>query len=375
MYISYFPEKDATMYELHEHRNTGIDQIVELSKIAMNSKAPDGTFWDGTFNSRILMQFNLNALSASIGSGDIPSTANYYLKLWYANASNVPITYDVYAYPVSESWSNGDGNLNDKPERKEGVSWRYRTGNVDSLFWNSASLGNNVDLSYQSIQGGGSWYTGSGYEASQSFSFENPDLRMNVTDIVNKWLDGTVDNNGFIIKRTNTDESGSSIKGDLKFFSKETHTVFIPRLEVMWDDSNNTGIGSFTEIGNAEWTVSTRNFKGSYLEGERPRIRIRARDRFPTRTYSTQSSYLNVKRLPTSSYYSVVDYATGDTIIPFDSNATKISCDSNGNYLDLRMDAFLPERKYELILKVEREGGSIINYINDGFIFKVRVNR
>ena len=36
--------------------------------------------------------------------------------------------------------------------------------------------------------GGGSWMTGSGYEASQSFNNESPDVRMNVTDIVQHWI-------------------------------------------------------------------------------------------------------------------------------------------------------------------------------------------
>lgn len=374
MYFCYYPQFDATIYERHSERNTGIDQILELRKLAINSKDPEGTYWDGTFNSRILMKFNLSELSASIVSGDIPSNAKYWLKLWHAHSDNIPISYDIYAYPVSESWTNGDGNYNDLPERKNGVSWKYRNGNVNAVTWSNAL--NNVDINYQSTQGGGAWYTGSGFFASQSFEYDNPDLRMNITNIVNKWLDGTIVNNGLIIKRSNTDESGSTIFGSLKFFSKDTHTIYVPRLEVVWDDSNLSGIGSFTQITNTqEFSLHARNIKASYLEGERTKIRFRIRDRYPVKTYSTQSNYLTNKRLPTSSYYSVKDYVTGDTIIPFDDNGTKISCDSNGNYIQLRMDTFLPERQYELILKVERNGGNDIDYINDSYLFKVKRNR
>ena len=45
---------------------------------------------------------------------------------------------------------------------------------------------------------GGTWHSSS--YASQSFIFGTKDMRMNVTPIVNKWLDGTYANEGFIIK-------------------------------------------------------------------------------------------------------------------------------------------------------------------------------
>ena len=369
MYYSIYPTFDATMYEFHEEMNTGVDQILELQKIAMNSKAPDGTFWAGSFNSRILLTFDLTELSASIVSNAIPINAKYYLKLWHANATDLPTAYDIYAYPVSESWTNGNGNYGDIPIQKEGVSWKYRTGKQTGELWNS---GSNVDYNYQSNVGGGNWYTGSGYEASHSFQFDNPDLRMNVTDIVNKWLTSDIPNNGFILKRTNLDESGSSIFGSVKYFGRETHTVYIPRLEVTWDDSNLSGTGSFTEIGDDAYSVHARNIKPSYSTNSRARIRFGVRDTYPTRTYSTSSNYLLSKRLPTSSFYSVKDYATGDTIVPFDSNTTIVSCDSRGNYIDVRMNAFLPERFYEIQLKVEREGGNMIEILNDTYLFKIR---
>ena len=68
---------------------------------------------------------------------------------------------------------------------------------------------------------------------------------MDVTDIVNRWLSGSIPNDGFIIKRsgsiantdTNTDEGNATHLGRFSFFSRETHTIYQPKLEVVWNDS------------------------------------------------------------------------------------------------------------------------------------------
>ena len=85
------------------------------------------------------MKFDLTSLSSSIVSGDIPTNAKYYLRMFHASVSDLPVSYNVYAYPVSESWSNGNGNYGDVPEITEGVSWLYRTGTPDMITWSSAS--------------------------------------------------------------------------------------------------------------------------------------------------------------------------------------------------------------------------------------------
>ena len=57
-------------------------------------------------------------------------------------------------------------------------------------------------------------------------------------------------------------------------------------------------------------------------------------------------------------------------MIPFDTNATKITGDLSGSFFKLRMDSFMPERFYKIMLKVERDGGNDIQTFDD-FYFKV----
>ena len=82
----------------------------------------------------------------------------FYLNLYDANSSNLTTSQSLKGYPVSQSWTMGEGKFFDDPKDTEGVSWRYRHGQTDTTQWISGS--NDV---------GGTWYTGSGYEASQSF--------------------------------------------------------------------------------------------------------------------------------------------------------------------------------------------------------------
>ena len=76
------------------------------------------------------------------------------------------------------------------------------------------------------------------------------------------------------------------------------------------------------------------------------------------------------ERLPTSSFYSILDSVTDETIIPFDTSATKIAGDISGSFFKLRMDSFMPERYYKIMLKINRDGGDEIQTFDD-FYFKV----
>lgn len=378
MYQLYYTERDTTLYERYPERNTGIDQILELNKITSGSKL-DGVIQSDTYNSRILLDFgnNITSISSSIVSGDIPplgnntNSASVYLTMTAADASDLTLTYDIKAFPVSESWDNGNGNLHDTPETKIGASWFYRDAINPGTRWSTGSAASSGDASATEAQGGGTWMTGSGYEASQSFSNELPHIRMNITDIASKWLDGSIANNGLIIKRPTADEISGDILGKIQFYGRDTNTIFIPRLEVAWDDSVQSGTGSFTEISSETYVPYFKNIRANYYEADRAIFRIGVRPEFPSKTFQTSSFYVTADRLPTSSFYSIKDAVTEETIIPFDTTATRISCDSKGSFFKLRLNTFMPERYYKILLKVEREGGDDVQVHDNAYYFKI----
>jgi hypothetical protein len=378
----YYPERDTTLYERYPDKNTGIDQMLELTKITSGSLL-NGEIQADTYNSRILIDFGnqLTAISDAIASGDIPpigainaGSASVYLNMRVAYASDLPYSYTLKAYPLFENWTNGTGNYNDIPETTNGVSWYYKDNKTQATRWATGSAPSYNDYSVTNIQGGGSWYTGSGYEGTQAFEAginASLDMRMDVTDIVKKWVDDTIEDHGFIIKRSTADERSGDIQGTLKFFGLETHTIYVPRLEVVWNDTVLTGTGSFTEIADDIYVPYIKNIRNEYREADRAIFRIAARPQFPRRSYATSSHYTTEYRLPTSSYYSIQDAVTNETIIPFDNVATKISCDTAGSYFKLRLNTFQPERYYKIVLKVERNSGADVQTFSEGFYFKV----
>lgn len=372
MYKTIYPSKDSTIYERHSERNTGVDQILELTKVTAGAPIEDilssGQTWETTYNSRILLKFDLNRIQTDIADGKIYGAVQYFLTLKATEATELPIDYTLMAYPISGSWTNGTGYYNNNPEVKNGVSWACRDAN--GTLWNSGSFIANATSSYVSVPGGGAWFTGSGFEASQSFSYESPDIRMNVTDIINKWLSGSIENEGFLIKHTALAESDSSILGSIKLFSKDTHTIYIPRLEIYWNDYDQTGTGSYTAVTDDDFIVYLKNLNDTYHDTEKPKIRISVRDRYPVKTYATSSNYVQQLRLPEDSFFAIYDYATDEPVIDF-HEFTKINCDSLGNYIKLNMESFLPERYYKILLKVNLDSDNT-KIIDDGFYFKVK---
>ncbi len=364
MHFFTFAEKDATLYEgsATQSRNTGLDEILEVRK-DMNT---DGSVVNV---SRTLIKFDITNISESIVAGTIPENARYYLNLYDARSTELTTSQSLFAYPVSQSWVQGDGRFFDSPATTEGCSWRYRDGETTGTQWVSGS--NNT---------GGTWFNQ--YEASQSFNHETIDMRMDVTDIMKQWLSSSIANEGFIVKRSGSigntssslDEGSTDRLGNFSFFSRDTHTIYPPKLEVEYDDSIfNTGSLSTLDADDVdEVTIYMKGLREEYKEKSKIKFRVYGRERFPTRTYSTSSQNLNVKFIPSQSQYSVRDALSEDEIIPF-STGSYLSCDGAGNYFRLDLNAFQPERHYRFLYKVVSGSGNtrVEHILDEDHIFKV----
>tara|TARA_R110002050_G_scaffold26656_5_gene69939 strand:- start:10919 stop:12076 length:1158 start_codon:yes stop_codon:yes gene_type:complete len=365
----YYAERDTTIYEQYPERNTGIDEILELEKItsgSVNSKT--GLIDANTYNSRILIDFGseITSLGQSIADGKIPtldtghvSSGSVFLNLHASDASDLLQSYTIKVYPISESWDNGAGYDSDTPTTKVGSSWFNRSGDAvaqNGIAWNvSDAHSENTSAGTSNELGGGTWITGSGYEASQSFQNQSPDIRIDVTDVVKQWVNSNISNNGFIIKRPYSDEINGDLGGSIKFFGRESHTIFVPKLEVCWDDQS---ITSTTGISSNTYIPYFKNIKPEYRTTEEARFRLGVRPEFPNKSYATSSFYITEDILPISSSYEIIDSVTNDVIIKdekiFSNSTTKISNDGDGNFFNLRMDSFMPERYYKIKLTCRR---------------------
>jgi hypothetical protein len=356
-----FPEKDATLYSISPSENTGLDEILELSTIYDNQV---------TYASRPVIQFNQDEITDIISNKISGSAWQSNLRLFLARASNIPLNYTLYSYPISGSWNMGTGHYQDSPEAIDGVSWKYRTASGSSA-WSLSSFAAGVTGSYPVLQpGGGTWYTSS--VASQSFSYiTSKDINLNVTNTVNLFVSGTISNNGFIIKKDDSVEFSSEDAFDLKYFSVDTHTIYPPCLEFKWNDFTTVLTGSLTSsiVTTSDFKLTLPNNSGYFHEGSISKIRINARPKYPTRTYSTSSIYTTNYFLPTASYYAIKDLDTNEFVVDFDTTYTKISADSTSNYFTIYMNGLEPERYYKFLIKTIIDGQTIIS--DDSYYFKV----
>lgn len=350
---------DTTIYENESTKNTGLDSVLDLSKVVTSLSQA---------NNRALLKFDITTISQSVASGII-TNAKYYLNLYTVEAQEVPTSYKIEVYPVSQSWDSGIGKYLNQPITTYGSSWENRQSSaLSTVKWTTSSYNANTTGSYVTTPGGGTWYTN--YTCTQSYDYSSTDIRIDVTSIVNDWLNGTIPNNGFIIKKSNADETSQSQFVKLKYFSADTHTIYQPKLEVAWDNSVYS-TGSLSQPStNKELIVYIQNLKKAYKETSKVRLNVGVREKYPIITYATQSNYLTVNYLPTSSFFYSIQHAdTQETVIPFDTTYTKVSCTSSGNFVDLWLDGLQPERYYKILFRVDRDGAE--EYIDNNYIFKV----
>ena len=384
MHYFEFAKRDATIYSggTTSSINTGLDEILEINKVVANN----GTVANV---SRILIDFDLTYISQSIIDSKIPTTAKYYLNLYDATSEEVEAEQNIFVYMVSGSaWKQGTGKLDHDPVTQDGVSYQYRD-NENKTPWVTGSV----------LTDGGSWWTGSQggankVSASYQITFDRKDLRVDVTDLVKNHIfsSSLFPNRGFLVKReslytgssdfsynpgsdTTKDESSSDRLGNLKYFGRETHTIYPPKLEVVWDDSS-WSTGSLSPLVTADLErlkIYFKNLREEYKEGSKVKFRVVGRELYPTTAFATTPAELTAKYLPSASvFYEVKDADTEETIIPF-GTGSKVSCDSTGNFFNLWLDGLQAERNYRFCIKIVSGSGTTetINYYDDDYEFRV----
>ena len=362
MIHSIYSLKDATIHEQYLNLNTGLDNVLDLRKDFVNGVP---------YNSRILIKFNTDEILALVTQSIATDTnTKYFLKLYSTEASEIPVDYSIYAHAVTGSWNMGTGRFTINPTASNGVTWLYRENDSNTQTqWATASYGVGITGSFTTNPGGGNWLLNPAYAASQSFSYTTADISMDVSSIVRAWVSGTIANDGFILKKGDADESGSNVFQSIKFFGKDTHTIYEPRLEIRFDDSlyhTSCSIVSYDD----EVSIGLANQQSTYEASTKARINVTARPKYPPRTFTTGSDFMNYYQLPETSYYSVVDAHNNSVLIPFDDNYTKISADSRGSYFRLSFTAMQPERYYKILIKVRTADSE--EYVYDrNWIFKV----
>ena len=376
-----FPLQDTSLYSFYPYMNTGIDAMIEVGNLNVNINPVPQVF-------RYLVEFDQNEIEEVIDNKVGGTQFSSSLKCFIANAQGIIFDTELEIYPVSGSWNNGSGTYLDSPFTTNGCSWRARTfSGSGGTTWliNNFSPYATASFSGSNNSGGGNWFTGSSdpyntnLYVSQSFTLRSQkDLNAPVTDIVKVWYSSSksiggytnIENNGFLVKWEDAIEFSTidSVQPIMQFYSVDTNTIYPPVLEIKWDDSSfNTG--SLPPIQTTDLFVALDSNPGIFYSESINRFRLNVRPEFPTRTFLTSSIDTQNHYLNSSSMYSVKDLDTNETLIDFDPEFTKISCDSQSNYFDIYMNGLQPERYYKILIQTTISGSTIVK--DDNYYFKV----
>lgn len=335
--------QDASIYQRTPLVNSGLDEILEVGKYV---KVTDQSVAYASGSVRALITFDVNS---TLG---YPSESKYYLNLYIADAAFINRYQELKVYPVSSSWVEGSGYTSqDNSNAKDGATWY--SSSRDAVW---TSLGGDYILS-----------------PSASYKFNDipisSTLRIEVTDIVRPVANGTntIPWNGLMLKFENADEISDGVKGNIKFFSGNTHTVFEPTLEVVWNNQS-FATGSLKPIPNANVAITPKNLKEAYTQGEVDKIYLVVRDPYPDKRFDAVQRYRNQYYLPSSSYFRLRDQAADIVLSRFDQYSA-INCDATGSYITLDTTGLNINRYYSLDIKVQRS--DLVFFPEFNYTFKV----
>lgn len=220
---------DGTLVTRGTGSNMGASDILEVFSI----------YGQATTSSleaaRILIQFDTNDISAKRTAGLIPTQGgvNFYLKLCNAEHSRtLPRDFYLHITAVSQSWQEGVGldmeNYSDLTRTNPGSNWINAT---NTQAWTTA---------------GGDYFFDVSSSFVQRFEKGTENLELDVTSLVEQWLDGRKQNYGFGIRLSGSYESGDKSYYTKKFFARDSEFFFKrPVLEARWNGATKDDRGYF----------------------------------------------------------------------------------------------------------------------------------
>ena len=379
-----FPYKDSTLYSLYPEMNTGIDPITTISNLNLAIDSNPQV-------ARFLTEFVQEEIEDVINNKISGSQWDVDFRSFIATAQGVVESTDLSVHPLAQHWYNGTGTYLDVPQTTDGCIW-FSPNFKGSIAWSSSGTDNTnhyVTSSYNPTYvaaGGGAWYhsgsDGTLYAVTQSFDTRSDkDLRVGVKTIVENWYSSSLSvdasaslpNYGFITKWENSVEFNTNIQIQpvMQFYSVDTNTIYPPQLEFKWRDYSSVLTGSASEsiVTTTNLATSLSENPGEFFPSSVNRFRFNLAPKYPAPVWTTSSLFTGVNYLPTASYYAVKDLDTNEFVITFDTEYTQLSSDDKGNYFDIYMNGLEPERYYQILIKTNINGSTIV--YDDNYYFKV----
>lgn len=224
--------------------NMGESDILEVFKIFGQASSGSSEL------SRVLIQFPIESIISDRASNLLPSSGNvnFYLRLYNAkHNTTLPKNYTMSILAASGSWDEGSG--------------------LDMEEYSDYGVANWVTRSSSSIAGTSSWVSegGDSYASpsfSQTLSDGTEDLLVDVTSLVEQWVGGAINNDGFLIKLSSSHEDAQQSFYTKRFFARGTEFFFKrPKIEARWNSARKDHRGAFY----ASSSASDSNINTIYL--------------------------------------------------------------------------------------------------------------
>jgi len=229
--------------------NMGAADSVEIFKICGQASTSSIEL------SRVLIEFDVADINAKRTSGDIPlsGSVNFFLNMYNAKTPfTVPNDFTLLVQPVSTSWAEGRG-LDMEEYKDDGVSnWMSGT-----------ELGAWVTT-------GSDYTSASGFNFTASFTTGIEDLSLDITKLIEDWINGVMPNYGFGVRLSGAAETDTTTYYTKKFFARSSEFFFKrPTIEARWNSSVKDQRGDFyassslLKEDNIQTIYLYNNFRGS----------------------------------------------------------------------------------------------------------------
>ena len=246
----FFATKDNTITDASAYGSTaratgsnmGFADALEVFKIYGNITT------SSIETSRAIVQFDTTEINTARTNSQIPASGSvsFYLNLYNARTPfTVPRNVDLIVQAISTEWDEGRGM--DMDEYKD----------LGKSNWVSASTTTKWTTE------GGDFLDSAIYNKTFRLTDGTEDLSIDISDLVEDWIDGTIDNYGIIVRLSGSLETDSDSYYTKKFFARSSEFFFKrPTIEARWNSSVKDQRGDFYVSSSM---LSTENLHTVYL--------------------------------------------------------------------------------------------------------------
>ena len=232
----------------------------------------------------------------------------------------------------SDGFRSGRGRRDVRVPVKEGSTWNYQNKSSD-LAWTEMTSSQQQTLTFTTS-------SDIDLDVSTLLNYANLENRLNFVHI----------------SYSDSEEDDAIKRGEIEYYSAETHTIYQPVLITASESVAKCHTGK--EDGDFsledDYLVYHRNLKSTYQPDTDITFKFAARELYPAPAYGTKTADSNVKYLPSSSTYNFKDVSSNELLMPKSMQSKlAIESDASGHYIEqVPSSLFHPYRKYKLVINV-----------------------